>query len=69
MNLKFEVKRHRLSLTQGEAEVLVNGKTVVQYSDKIELQDGQWKSVHDDAHFIEAAMRQYSDKIIKLFQN
>lgn len=69
MNLLFEVKRHRFSVTQGEVEVLVNGKTVIQYGDTIELQDGEWKSVHDDAHFIEAAMRQYSDKIIKLFQN
>lgn len=69
MNLFFEVKRHRLSVTQGEVEVLVNGKTVAQYGDKIELQDGEWKSVHDDAVFIEATMRQHSDKIIKLFQN
>lgn len=66
MNLKFEVKRHRFSVTQGEAEVLVNGKTIVQYGDTIKLQNGQYRSIYDDEFFIEAAMRQYSDKIIAL---
>jgi uncharacterized protein YbaR (Trm112 family) len=33
MQLTIEVKRHRQSVTQGEAEVIVNGKSIVRYGD------------------------------------
>jgi hypothetical protein len=69
MKLTFEVIRHRLSVTQGEAEVKVNGQTVVRYGDTIDIggtidPSGGWGSVYSDAHFIEAAMRQYSGEIV-----
>ena len=68
MVLKFEVIRHRLSVTQGESEVRVNGQKIVQYGDTIDIGGlidpcGGWGSVKSDEVFVEAAMRQYSQKI------
>jgi len=45
MNLKIEVIRHRRSVTQGTAEVLCNGQSVVTYGDDYVL-DG--KSVYHE---------------------
>lgn len=69
MTLQFEVIRHRMSVTQGEAEVLVNGKSIVRYGDQIILSGpfyriGDWGSKYDDNVFIKAAIKQYTDKII-----
>jgi len=71
MNLNFEVKRKRFSVTQGEAEVLVNGQTVVQYYDNIVLngeheQFGGFGSTYSDDYFIAAGMREYASKITKI---
>lgn len=72
MDLKFCVKRHRMSVTQGEAEVIANGNVIVRYGDDIAL-DGKYGdiisgygSIHDDNSFIIAAMRQYPEKIINI---
>ena len=35
MNINFEVKRHRLSTTQGEVEIFANGKFIIRYGDNI----------------------------------
>jgi len=37
MYLKIEIKRHRFSVTQGEVEVFINEKSIIQYGDNIEL--------------------------------
>lgn len=71
MQLKFEVKRHRMSVTQGEAEVFVNGESIVRYGDKIVLngeidQFGGWGSLKEDKDFIMAAIKQYNNKILKI---
>lgn len=54
MKYEVEVKRIRISTTQGEAEVWVNGKRVARYGDKIELVDGKWTSTTPDGVFISA---------------
>ena len=42
MKLEIEVKRRRPSVTQGEAEVYVNGEKVITFGDTIEIiKDGQ----------------------------
>lgn len=66
MKLEIEVKRRRASVTQGEADVYVNGKKVIAFGDKIELiQEGQpfysekiggWASVTPDADFIKGLL-------------
>jgi uncharacterized Zn-binding protein involved in type VI secretion len=70
MQLTIEVKRHRQSVTQGEAEVIVNGKSIVRYGDNIVLNGeynsfGGWGSNKHDNVFIKAALRQYADQIVK----
>lgn len=60
--LTIEVKRHRRSVTQGEAEVTINGKRIVIFGDEIEMiEDGQqyygdkigsWASTTPDSAFI-----------------
>lgn len=60
--LKIEVVRKRESVTQGSAEVLINGKSIITFSDKIEMvKNGQefygeniggWASVKSDSDFI-----------------
>lgn len=66
MKFEFEVKRKRMSVTQGEAAVYCNGTKIVQYGDTIELNsEGKWESVVTDQIFVAAAMRQYTDKILK----
>lgn len=64
MSVEFEVIRHAFSTTQGEAEVVVNGQSIVQYGDdRILNDDGLWVSSHSDHHFIKAALMQYPDLI------
>lgn len=62
MKLEIEVKRTRASVTQGEAEVYVNGKLAIRFQDDIEIiKEGQphygammdgWASTKPDACFI-----------------
>lgn len=74
MQFTVEVIRHRFSVTQGEAEVRVNGQKVVQYGDRITT-DGQhdrafggYGSEISDEQFIETAFRQYSERIVEIAQ-
>lgn len=42
MKLEIEVKRRRFSVTQGQADVYVNGEMVISFGDTIEIiNDGQ----------------------------
>lgn len=62
MKLEIEVKRRRFSVTQGQADVYVNGEMVISFGDTIEIiRDGQpyysekignWASVIPDSKFI-----------------
>jgi hypothetical protein len=52
---KLEIRRHRFSTTQGEVELIYDGRRLEQYGDAIQLQgDGQWRG-RDDAYWHEAA--------------
>ena len=74
MQVNIEVIRHRFSVTQGEAEVRVNGQKVVQYGDRITMEGqhdrgfGGYGSEVSDEQFIAAAFRQYSEDIVRLAQ-
>ena len=62
MKLEIEVKRRRFSVTQGQADVYVNGEMVISFGDTIEsINDGQpyysekignWASIVPDSKFI-----------------
>lgn len=62
MKLEIEVKRRRFSVTQGQADVYVNGEMVISFGDTIEIiEDGQpyysekignWASTVPDSKFI-----------------
>lgn len=62
MKLEIEVKRRRFSVTQGQADVYVNGEMVISFGDTIEIiNDGQpyysekignWASTVPDSMFI-----------------
>ena len=62
MELEIEVKRRRFSVTQGQADVYVNGEMVISFGDTIEIiNDGQpyysekignWASTVPDSMFI-----------------
>lgn len=62
MKLVIEVKRRRMSVTQGEADVYVNGQKVITFGDKIEMikekeryygeNIGGWGSKKPDSAFI-----------------
>lgn len=62
MNLIYEVKRHRFSVTQGSAEVYLNGKLVISFADNIEIGGeygdniGGWGSTKSDEVFIKGVM-------------
>lgn len=67
MELKFEVKRKRGSVTQGEATVLLNGQEVITFADSItftaqnrgaEYGDiiGDWQSCKPDSDFIKGVL-------------
>lgn len=66
MKLEIEVKRIRMSVTQGEAAVYVNGEKVIQFGDDIQLikpgqiyygeKIGNWASVKPDAAFIKGLL-------------
>ena len=66
MEIKITVERHRSSVTQGMADVLINGEKILDFGDKIErippggeyygeLIDG-YASVHPDTAFIIGAL-------------
>jgi len=64
VKLVIEVKRRRMSVTQGEADVYVNGQKVITFGDKIEMikegercygeNIGGWGSKKPDSVFIAA---------------
>lgn len=66
LNLEFEVKRVRSSVTQGEAKVLCNGEHIITFRDNLEMikpygnyygaRIGGWASTVPDAEFIKAAV-------------
>ena len=70
--MTIEVVRQRSSVTQGEAEVRVNGETLVQYGDKITM-DGThgaiiagWGSEKSDRSLIVSALSQYPERFEEL---
>lgn len=68
--LEFKVVRHRLSVTQGEAEVFCNGQSIVRFGDTIRLGgtidviDGYGSTIAD-GYFIRAALRYNNYEIIE----
>lgn len=66
MKLEIEVVRRRFSVTQGQADVLVNGQKVISFGDNIQIvKDGQtyygekigdWASVTPDSAFIKGLL-------------
>lgn len=62
MKLEIEVKRRRFSVTQGQADVYVNGEMVISFGDTIEIINngqpyysekiGNWASIVPDSKFI-----------------
>lgn len=71
MNINFEVKRYRPSITQGEVEVFANDKFIIKYGDNIIMGGeygeniGGWASSISDEHFIKRTIMHYTDRIIK----
>lgn len=75
MKFNFTVKRERASVTQGEAVVYLNGVEMIRFDDKIELVDGEWKSVKKDSEFIKGLLfhpfnelYHINDKVIKYLE-
>lgn len=75
MEFNFTVKRERGSVTQGEAVVYLNGVEMIRFGDKIELVDGEWKSVKKDSEFIKGLLfhpfnelYHINDKVIKYLE-
>lgn len=73
MEIKITVERHRSSVTQGMADVLINGEKILDFGDKIErippggkyygeLIDG-YASVHPDTAFIIGALYNTYDEL------
>jgi hypothetical protein len=63
-----------MSVTQGEAEVFVNGQSIIRYGDNIVINGqyesfGGWGSNNSNEYFIQAAMKQFSNKIIEIGRN
>ena len=71
MSINFEVKRRRLSATQGEVEIFANGKFIIRYGDNIIMGGGYgeniggWASSISDEHFIKRTIMHYTDRVIK----
>lgn len=73
MKLEIEVKRRRRSVTQGEAEVYVNGEKVISFGDTIEIikdrqpyfseKIGGWASTIPDERFIRGLLYHPYDEI------
>lgn len=67
MKLEIEVRRNRISVTQGFAEIWMNGERVLSFGDEIEIicegerfygpLIGGWASRKPDSDFIIGAMR------------
>ena len=62
MQLNYEIKRIRFSVTQGSTEVYLNNQLLITFSDKIEIGGvygeniGGWASVVPDENFIKAVL-------------
>lgn len=62
MKIEIEVKRRRMSVTQGEAVVYINGQEIISFGDDIRMipkgercfgtKIGDWASVKPDTEFI-----------------
>lgn len=73
MKLEIEVKRRRASVTQGEADVFINGEKVLTFGDTIQIiEDGQpyfgekignWASTVPDSSFIKGILWHPFDSI------
>ena len=73
MKITIEVRRERMSATQGEAAVYMNGHKVMSFADKIELLHegdkyygdwcGDWASVKPDMAFIRGCLCHDYEKI------
>ena len=56
--MKVVVRRHRLSVTQGEAEVIVNGRSLGNFADDYRIHGkygmivGFWGSIHPKEHYL-----------------
>lgn len=75
MKLEIEVKRRRFSVTQGYADVYVNGEMVISFGDTIKIiEDGQpyysekignWASIVPDSCFIRGLLYHPHDYLYK----
>ena len=63
MKLIITVERTRRSTTQGEAIVKFNDTVVARFGDKIDIVDGEWKSVIPDKDFIMSTLYHKHDNI------
>lgn len=73
MKFEIEVKRRRFSVTQGEADVYLNGEKVISFGDTIELIPdggtyygeliGNWASTVPDSAFISGLLWHKHDDI------
>ena len=73
MKLEIEVVRRRFSVTQGQADVLINGKTAISFGDKIEYIEegetyygdliGNYASKKPDADFIRGLLWHPYEKV------
>ena len=56
--MQVVVRRHRFSVTQGEAEVIVNGRSLGNFADDYSLHGkhgmiiGHWGSIHPKEHYL-----------------
>lgn len=76
MEIKITVERRRSSVTQGMADVLVNGEKIMDFGDKIEIIPpggkyygeliGNWASVEPDTSFIIGALYHPHDECYNL---
>ena len=74
MEIKITVERHRSSVPQGMAYVLINGKEIVRFADTIEIIPpgaeyygeliGGWASVEPDTSFIKGMIYHYNDTAV-----
>ena len=66
MKIEIEVKRRRMSVTQGAADVYINGQEVASFKDDIRMipegeryfgeKIGDWASVSPDTQFVISAL-------------
>lgn len=72
--ITIEVKRIRMSVTQGEAAVYINGEKIIQFADNLEmvkpgvpyygLKSGNWASTKPDSDFIHGLFNHSLDNML-----